>query len=90
MNTITTGELNKGDSLIIKNGLYKITRIFTCKPYSLKLRKKIGIVAYNSELDKKIELIYPENFKFIKEDDGTINLDKAHLLVKYDDYIKPN
>jgi hypothetical protein len=80
MNTITTGELNKCDSLIIKNVLYKITGISTCKPYSLKLPKKIGIVAYNSELDKKIEIVYPENFKFIKEDDGTINLDKAQFI----------
>jgi hypothetical protein len=90
MNTITPREFNKNDLLIIQNVLYKITGISTCKPYGVKLPKKIGIVAFNSELDKKIELVYPENFKFIKEDDGTINLDKAHLFVNYDDYIKPN
>ena len=75
MNTIKLGELKKGDSVIIKNALYKITGFYTCKVHSLKLPKKIGIVAYNGELDKKIEIVYPENFKFIKEDDGTINLD---------------
>jgi hypothetical protein len=79
MNTITLRELKKGDSLIIKNVLYKITSFHTCATYSLKLPKKITIVAYNDELSKKIVMVYPENFKFIKEDDKTINLDKVHL-----------
>jgi len=84
MNTTTTGELNKGQLLIVENIDYTITGISTCKPFITKsfLPKKIHIIAFNSEINKKIEIIYPENYKFILEDDGKINLDKAHYFTK--------
>ena len=76
MNTITAGELNKGQLLIAENINYIITGISTCKPFIAKsfLPKKIHIVAFNSEMDKKIEIIYPENYKFILEEIG-----RAHV-----------
>lgn len=85
MNTITTGELNKGQLLIINNIDYTITGISTCKPIIIKTLpqkkyKKTHIVAFNSEINKKIEIVYPETYKFILEDDGKINLDKAHYF----------
>jgi hypothetical protein len=86
MNTIIAGELNKGQLLIVKNIDYSITGISTCKPFITKTPqkkyKKIHIVAFNTEINKKIEMVYPETYKFILEDDGKINLDKAHYFTK--------
>ena len=39
-------------------------------------------------MDKKIEIIYPENYKFILEDDGKINLDKAHYFTKISKHVQ--
>jgi len=84
MNTIIAGELNKGQLLIVKKIDYTITGISTCKPFITKTPqkkyKKIHIVAFNTEISKKIEMIYPETYKFILEDNGKINLDKAHYF----------
>ena len=90
MNTITAGELNKGQLLIAENINYIITGISTCKPFIAKsfLPKKIHIVAFNLEINKKIEFIYPVNYKFILEDDGKINLDKAHYFTTISKHVQ--
>lgn len=86
MNTITTGELRKGQLLIVENVDYTITGISTCKPFITKTPQKkyikIHIVAFNTEINKKIEMVYPETYKFILEDDGKINIDKSTIFLK--------
>ena len=46
MNTITAGELNKGQLLIVKNIDYTITGILTCKPIIIKTLPQKNIKKY--------------------------------------------
>jgi hypothetical protein len=80
MNIISAGELTKGRLIIVKNEIYSITGISSFSTYNVsnkRLGKKIVIVALHRELNKKIELIYPETYKLFLEDNGKINLDKT-------------
>ena len=38
-------------------------------------------------MDKKIEIIYPKTYKFTLEDDGKINIDKAHYFTKISKHV---
>lgn len=76
MSYILMQDINKGQTVIVNGIQYIVTGISTC----LNCRRsiKIHIVAFNNEINKKIEFIYPETYKFIADNDGKINIDQSY------------
>jgi hypothetical protein len=60
LNKIRVRDIKRLQIFIQDDIPYTINSINTCKPYST--HPKLNFGAYNSELDKKIYLVYPENY----------------------------